>query len=793
MRSVDRPADVLAGVVEALPAGIFALDASGRFILWNAAAERLTGWAAADVVGHDVSGSTLDVRTADRILDELREGRAFSGRLPASTATGRSVYFRAAPGPGGTIVGLLRDVVDTGAEDEAFALLDALWETAPVGLAYFDIGGRYRRVNGAVLDMDGGSADDRIGRTLEEVHGPTGAAMAEGLIATLADGRTRTDVPVQGRLWHGRGPEQDWRVNYYAVRSPDGTIVGGGVVITDATAAERNRRELAAVAAEREHALNRYQSLVEATSAAVWIRDADGSASSDAPALRAITGQTAAEYMGWGFADAVHPDHRDGLRRAWRAAAAAELAGVFTRVYRLRTAAGEYRWFRTRAVPVHAGGRVVEWVGTETDIDDAMRSRERLDVLAEATYAMKAALDPEGELAALAEAVVPAFADLCRVYLFDPGPQRSRAVSGRRSVTRVARWMRHPPANGERFAFRDSHPIARSMRTGTPMLVPITTDTMQEWGAGGEQVRWGREIGANSMLVAPIESRGEVVAALLLMSGRDRAPYTEDDLAFVRELAERASIAFDTAITFQQSRRVSVALQSAMLATPPAHPGVEIEARYLPAAAELQIGGDWYDAFPLPGGGLAVGVGDVVGHDLPAAATMGQLRSMLRGLAHDSSSEGGDATPSAVVARLDRVACGLAVTAFTTLIYGTLTRCGERTLFRWSNAGHPAPVLVVPGAAPRLLRGADVVLGVDPEAGRHDREVELPPGSTLLLYTDGLMERRDDPDDRAAAELLELVRSGVDLPLPAFCDHLVRGSSADTGDDIAVLAVRVDA
>lgn len=793
MRSVDRPDAVdeggsLAGVVEALPVGIFAIDPSGHMLLWNAAAARLTGWSAERVVGHDVSGTNLDAPSASRILDELRAGRAFSGRLPASTDTGRNVYFRAAPGPGDTIVGMMQDVADHVAEDEAFALLDALWETAPVGLAYFDTDGRYRRVNGAVIDIDGGTVDERIGRTLEEVHGEVGAAIAEGLHATLSDGCTRTDVPISGHTWHGRGPYQEWRTNYYAVRSQEGAIVGGGVVIIDVTAAERDRHELAEVAAQREHALNRYQSLVEATSAAVWIRSADGSALADAPGLRAITGQSAAEHSGRGFLDAVHPAHRAGFDQDWRAAATADPAAVFVRTYRLRTADRGYRWFRTRAVPVHAGGRVVEWVGTETDIDEAMRARDRLDVLAKATYAMKAALEPEGELVALADAVVPDFADVCRVYLPDPAPLRTAAgaVAGRRAVTRVSDDIGEAPPRGDRFSLAANHPIAVCTRTAEAILVDLVANPSLPWRSTPDQESWGAAIGMNAMLVAPVTARGEVVAVVVFCACGDRPVYTADDLALVAELAERASVVVDAAVTFQRSRQISVALQSAMLSDPPAHPGVDVEARYLPAVAELQVGGDWYDAFPLPGGDLAVGVGDVVGHDLRAAATMGQLRSMLRGLAHDS-----EGAPSAVVGRLDRVACGLAVTAFTTLIYGRLSQREGRTVFRWSNAGHPAPLLVEADGVPRLLGGADVVLGVDPDSARHDLEVDLPPGSTLLLYTDGLIERRHDPDDRAGADLIALVASCVHLSLAMFCDQLVRANTADTGDDIAVLALRV--
>jgi PAS domain S-box-containing protein len=776
-------------IVEVLPVAVVVLDCDGRVLVWNAAAERLTGWTRAEVLGSTIAGSTLDPHSAARIVDELQAGRPFSGRVPLSREHGRSLYFRAAPGPGPTIVGVLRDVTDTRAEDEAFALLDALWETAPIGLAYFDRDLRFRRANGAVLAMDGGSADARLGRTAEEVHGPVGAEIGEHLRAVLADGKPRLDVPLRGRLWHGRGPLQEWRMYLYAVRGPEATIVGVGVVLVDVTESERTRRDLADAAAEREHALNRYQSLVEATSAAVWIREADGRAERDAPGLRAITGQSAAEQRGWGFLDAVDPAHRPGLETAWRAAATADPAEVFEREYRLRTAAGAYRWFRTRAVPVHSGGRVVEWVGTETDIDDARRASDRLDVLAQATAAMNAALDPEGELTALAEAVVPKFADVCRVYLLDPAPLRRAPgdVTGRRSVTRSTPGLPPSPSSEERFTFGPEHPIARCARTGAPVLVDVAAEPGPMWRASEAQANWGRAIGAHSMMVAPVVAKGSLVAALLFIACGDRAPYTEDDLALVAELGTRASAAVANAVAFQQSREVSVALQSAMLSTPPRTPGVEIEARYLPAAEELQVGGDWYDAFELPGGDLAVGVGDVEGHDVSAAVTMGQMRSMLRGLAHDS---GG--SPSEVLGRLDRVVCGLGVTKFTTLLCGRLSR-RECTVFRWSSAGHPTPILVpADGRAPRHLTGAvDVVLGVDPAAPRRDHEVELRAGETLVLYTDGLFETRHDPEDTAGARLLDLVHRGAALPLPEFCDHLVRGTTADTGDDIAVLALRI--
>lgn len=785
---MDRSDDALSGIVEQLPIGVFALDDAGRVVVWNRCAERLTGWRRETLVGRDLATAPLDAPGIGRITHELAAGRPFTGRFPALDAPGPTLYFRASPStwPGVAVVAVLQDVADSRAGDEAFALLDALWESAPVGLAYFDTALRYRRINGAVLDIDGGTADERLGRTLEETHGATGADIADVLRQVLADGRPRVDVPMRGRLWHGAGPPQEWRMNTYPVRSPDGVLLGVGIVVVDVTVAESTRRELARVAAQREHALNRYQSLIEATSAAVWVREIDGSSRRDAPGLRAITGQRTAEMRGWGFLDAVHPTHRADWRAAWEQAVAAPDAEVFTRSYRLRTAAGEYRWFRTRAVPVRTAGRVAQWVGTETDIDDGMRARDRLDILARATFAMNAATEPDGELAALADATVPEFADVCRVYLVDPRRGDETSVTGRRSVARTGPGMPDSPMTDTRFVFGPGHPIARCVRSGEPVLAEVPTVDNQGWHPTPEMERWGVGIDAHSVLVTPVVSGGVVMAALLFMGCADRPRFTEDDLGLVAELGTRASAAVERAVAFQQNRQVAVALQSAMLSQPPTVPGYAIEARYLPAAAGLAVGGDWFDAFVLPGGDLAVGVGDVAGHDLPAATTMGQLRSMLRALAD------GTGPPSSVVARLDDVATRLAVTHFTTLVHGHLIRDGQGTRFRWCNAGHPPPVLVPADGPPRFLTGhVGLVLGVAPGTARHDSEVLLPPGATLLLYTDGLVERRRDPDDRAGAELLELVAAHVHRPLGEFCDHLVRLTGADTDDDIAVLAVRV--
>ncbi|WP_181783848.1 PP2C family protein-serine/threonine phosphatase, partial [Pseudonocardia pini] len=368
---------------------------------------------------------------------------------------------------------------------------------------------------------------------------------------------------------------------------------------------------------------------------------------------------------------------------------------------------------------------------------------------------------------------------------FDTSPGAERALH---IAVELAASMSLPlvpgdvgPDGAARFVFGPGHPLARSVRTRRPELEldPVHTD---HWEGTPEMLAWAREVGMNSRLVAPVLSGGRVIAGLMFAGCGDRPAYTPDDLALVAELAARASAAVEHGRRFQRTREVSLALQDSMLTAPPAMAdlgmaGLSVAARYRPAAEELEVGGDWYDVFGLPFGDLALAVGDVAGHDLAAAATMGQLRSMLRSLAYDT-----DGAPSDVLRRLDRVASRLAVTRFTTLVHGRILLRGGTRVFRWSNAGHPVPLLIEADGTVRHVGGAvDVVLGVDPDRLRHDQEIALPPGSTLVLYTDGLAERRNDPDDLAAAELLALARSGAGLELEAFCDHLVAGTTADTG------------
>jgi serine phosphatase RsbU (regulator of sigma subunit) len=230
-------------------------------------------------------------------------------------------------------------------------------------------------------------------------------------------------------------------------------------------------------------------------------------------------------------------------------------------------------------------------------------------------------------------------------------------------------------------------------------------------------------------------------------------------------------------------------LQRNLLGDPPQVDGLETAVRYLPATRHAQVGGDWYDAFPVPDGSTMLVIGDVAGHDAPAAATMSQTRGMLRAIAQSVVG-----SPAAVLTALDGALANLRMNTLVTGIAATVDlRCPQAGVtLRWSNAGHPAPVLVCADGSTVLLdRTPDRLLGVSPGTERHDHMVTLHPGDTVLFYTDGLVEQRDMAlDDGTAWVVRALERLGRE-PLDRLCDELLAGMNGPIDDDVALLAVRV--
>jgi serine phosphatase RsbU (regulator of sigma subunit)/anti-sigma regulatory factor (Ser/Thr protein kinase) len=217
-------------------------------------------------------------------------------------------------------------------------------------------------------------------------------------------------------------------------------------------------------------------------------------------------------------------------------------------------------------------------------------------------------------------------------------------------------------------------------------------------------------------------------------------------------------------------------------------PGVDIAARYVPATSDVQVGGDWYDVIPLPGGLVGLAIGDVAGHGLHAAATMVQVRMGLRAYALQ------DPSPASVMCGVHRLVSQLRVPEMVTLLY--LVHDPSTGSLRFSNAGHPPALVVHDGESTYLTGGLAPPLGVTSEAIFTEATHELAPGATLLLYTDGLVERRGVPNTdgltQLADEVAESVGSDPTEGLEAVCDHVLAAmiDTDQVADDVALVAVR---
>ncbi len=224
-------------------------------------------------------------------------------------------------------------------------------------------------------------------------------------------------------------------------------------------------------------------------------------------------------------------------------------------------------------------------------------------------------------------------------------------------------------------------------------------------------------------MILPLTARGRTVGLVSLFLGAERGPLDPNDLVTAREVAVRAGLALDNARLYRQQADLAEGLQRSLLTDPPEVEGLQLAVRYQPAAQAAAVGGDWYDAFRLPDGPTAIVIGDVVGHDVQAAAAMGQLRGMLRGIAHRP-----DADPATVLTRLDTAMEGLTVNTTATGVVALVDRDAHGAdRLRWSNAGHPPPMLIrADGTVTALPNPSpDLLLGFDPSTQR--LALELPP------------------------------------------------------------------
>ncbi|MEE1753787.1 SpoIIE family protein phosphatase [Streptomyces sp. SP18CS02] len=442
-----------------------------------------------------------------------------------------------------------------------------------------------------------------------------------------------------------------------------------------------------------------------------------------------------------------------------------------------------------------SGGRVLGLAMSVIDVTDrhraaaeAEQARRRLALVADASVRIGTTLDLEQTARELADVAVPQLADIAAVDLLDhvlegrpgrsEGPADIRALAVAAAYPTVAVAAADRP--GEVAHYGADRLVTHCLRTGRPVREPHLDDQLLSRVArDSHAAALLVEAGVHSYLAVPLIARGEVLGALDLKRARNRQPFTEDDTLLACELAARAAVGIDNARLYRRQRDTALTLQRSMLPqTPSELVALEVASRYQPAGSGAEVGGDWFDIIPLRDGRTVLVVGDVMGSGINAATTMGRLRTATQTLSRLAMA------PAEVLRHLDEITAGLD-SLIATCVYAVYDpRRGKCCM---ASAGHLPPVLVRPGDDPKLL---DLPTGVPLGVGGipfSEVTVDIAPGDRLVLYTDGLVETRDDDLNTRLELLLGLLRV-PDGSLEETCERLLRELRHPSDqDDVALL------
>jgi PAS domain S-box-containing protein len=484
------------------------------------------------------------------------------------------------------------------------------------------------------------------------------------------------------------------------------------------------------------------------------------------------------------------------------------VAGVVVGVRHGRT--GELRWVRITAVPdaLDDRGRPSRAYAIFTDLTEQRRTeaaeqeraellagtraaraeadtaRERLAFLMRGGALVAATRDRDELLDQIVKLVVPLLADCCVVFL--------PTAEG----TLLASALGHTDsAQAVQLAGLRAHPIApdgpllsqRAYTSGTTQLSRDATAEMPGW-AEAEPDAMGimKLMRPRSAISTPLLAGQDPLGVMALHRGAGRSPFTETDVSVVVELGRRLAVGLANTDTFAREHAIAETLQRSLLPDAlPQIPGLDLAARYLPATEGAAVGGDWYDAFPLADDRVGLVIGDVAGHNIASASTMGQVRGLLRAYAID------DPSPGCALQRTNAAVVQLLPDALASVVYAVLDPAtGD---LAYANAGHPPPIITTSaGQAEYLDDTAGTMLGASTTVGFTTGRRRLPPGARLLCYTDGLIEvrRRDIREGLSAlAETLRRSPGGSAEHTCATVQAALVGTTRQ--DDICLLTARL--
>jgi PAS domain S-box-containing protein len=486
------------------------------------------------------------------------------------------------------------------------------------------------------------------------------------------------------------------------------------------------------------------------------------------------------------------------------------------------TPATRARAWQVTVSPVRdASGSVCGILAVGQDVTGHRLARERLALVNEASARIGATLDIGRTAGELADVAVPQFADVIVIDLLESVLRGEEPASGPVAGTAALRRMAgHSILDGApELVFRpgevSSHPVgsasADCLAGGRPVM--RTTAGSSLGFVDAARTANAAEYGIHSVMVVPVRARGATLGVASFMRHQRPEWFEEEDLALAEDIAGRAAVCIDNARRYAREHATALALQHSLLQRhQPAQAAVQVATRYLPGQAGAAVGGDWLDVIPLSGGRVGLVAGDVAGHGVPAAAAMGRLRTAVRTLADI------DLEPGELLTRLDDVITRLAnedelaadaADLSATCLYAVYDPVSRRC--RLARAGHPVPAVVTPGGTAQFLdlpAGPPLGLGGLPF---EEAEIQLPEGSLLVFYTDGLIETRQRDIDAGMSAMRKVLadavladarqhppgpaRSAATAPgLDAICDALVGALvPEEAGDDAALLVARTRA
>ncbi len=715
--------------------------------------------------------------------------------------------------------------------EETVARLDALLEHGPFGFAFFDLDDAAVGLNQRFAEMTGRPVEESLERRIDELVPGIAEAESDAGGAGIA-GRS---VEVGGVNSAVTGAERHWLVGRYPVRSGTGRPLGSGVVAVDIT--EQKLRERAALLTGVANAM-----LAESGPMQDWDRVTRVAVPEFADFCVLYISPRAGLPRRFAAAH-VDPHKQELLVRAERrwptdvAQIRAAIPGTEPmlvaevdaprRVAFLSSDDPEERTFTETQgarsvilVPLQRGDRdlgVAVFACTEEsgrrynegDVElarqlgqrfeqlienaylehDAERARARLSVLAGISDILAVELDSQARLDAIVQVVLPIVADACAIY---------RPIDDGRAVRLAA--FASTDADAVDYYDLDDRPTvhlidspappAVVMRTGEPLLLEqVPEDVLSSLDEPDAQRR-ARAAEVQSLVVAPLPGPDGLLGVIAFgLRGTERH-YETEDLVLAGEIARRVAPAIDNALRFERQYATASALQLALLPDRlDAVPGMEIAARYLPGAVDVQVGGDWYDAVELPGGSLLVAIGDVVGHGISAATWMGNLRTLVRYCAFDGQD------PAPLLARLNSYCMASVGADMATVLVGVIDPLTG--VARLASAGHPPPLVQrADGSVHVVWEGRGPPLGATTAAQFESVDIVVGPGDTMVFYTDGLVERRGEPFDAGLDRLAASATAGRTEPqtLEEFADWLIEDAlgGRPASDDVALLVVRPD-